>query len=66
MPAVAPRPPTPAAPVSAMVGPKVLISTSMGDIVLQLDQEHAPQTVVIERDLFTVETQVVTEVSAAV
>ncbi|HEY0302067.1 MAG TPA: peptidylprolyl isomerase [Rhizomicrobium sp.] len=27
------------------LGPKVLIATSMGDITLQLDQAHAPQTV---------------------
>ena len=33
---------TPAAPPA---GPQVLISTSMGDITLQLDAEHAPLTV---------------------
>jgi ribonuclease HII len=34
--------------------------------VVAAREKHAPQTVVIERDLFTVETQIVTEVSAAV
>jgi cyclophilin family peptidyl-prolyl cis-trans isomerase len=32
-------------PAPAVVGPKVLIQTSMGDITLQLDQQHAPLTV---------------------
>jgi cyclophilin family peptidyl-prolyl cis-trans isomerase len=30
---------------AAPLGPKVVISTSMGDIMLQLDSVHAPQTV---------------------
>jgi ribonuclease HII len=34
--------------------------------VVAAREKHQPQTVVIERDLFTVETQIVTEVSAAV
>ena len=42
VPAAAPvATPAPAAPI----GPKVLISTSMGDIILQLDAVHAPRTV---------------------
>jgi peptidyl-prolyl cis-trans isomerase A (cyclophilin A) len=37
---------TPAAPTLAPVaGPRILMQTSMGDIVLQLDQQHAPLTV---------------------
>jgi len=34
--------------------------------VVAAREKHAPQTVVIERDLFTVETQIVTEVSATI
>jgi cyclophilin family peptidyl-prolyl cis-trans isomerase len=35
-----------AAPVNPpMTGPKLLISTTMGDITLQLDSEHAPKSV---------------------
>jgi ribonuclease HII len=34
--------------------------------VVAAREKHAPQTIVIERDLFTVETQIVTEVSAAI
>src|SRR3978361_116359 len=34
--------------------------------VVAAREKHAPQTVVIERDLFTVETQVVTEISATI
>ena len=36
-------PPAPANPV--MIGPQLLISTSMGDITLQLDAVHAPKSV---------------------
>jgi cyclophilin family peptidyl-prolyl cis-trans isomerase len=35
----------PAAAIAADAGPKVLISTSLGDITLQLDPAHAPLTV---------------------
>jgi cyclophilin family peptidyl-prolyl cis-trans isomerase len=35
---------TPAQP-AAPIGPRVLIQTSMGDIILQLDSLHAPRTV---------------------
>ena len=38
-------PAPPAVPPAAVVGPKVLIQTTMGDITLQLDQQHAPATV---------------------
>lgn len=41
--AQAPAPTPPGNP--PMTGPKVLISTSMGDITLQLDEAHAPLTV---------------------
>jgi ribonuclease HII len=34
--------------------------------VVAAREKHQPQTIVIERDLFTVETQIVTEVSAAI
>ncbi|HEY4077261.1 MAG TPA: peptidylprolyl isomerase [Rhizomicrobium sp.] len=41
--------PSPAPPAAAtnppMTGPKILIATSMGDITLQLDSEHAPKSV---------------------
>ena len=36
---------TPASVNPPMTGPKLLISTSMGDITLQLDQERAPKSV---------------------
>jgi peptidyl-prolyl cis-trans isomerase A (cyclophilin A) len=36
--------PPPPAPV-VVIGPKILMQTSMGDITLQLDQQHAPLTV---------------------
>lgn len=37
---------TPApAPPETVIGPKVLVSTSFGDITLRLDEAHAPQTV---------------------
>jgi cyclophilin family peptidyl-prolyl cis-trans isomerase len=42
--AATPAPQAPAQP-APVAGPKVLISTSMGDITLQLDQQHAPLTV---------------------
>jgi peptidyl-prolyl cis-trans isomerase A (cyclophilin A)/peptidyl-prolyl cis-trans isomerase B (cyclophilin B) len=38
-------PVTSATPLAAPAGPEVLISTSMGNITLQLDPEHAPVTV---------------------
>src|SRR5579863_2286675 len=41
--APAPQPPAPANP--PMTGPRVLISTSMGDITLQLDAGRAPKSV---------------------
>jgi cyclophilin family peptidyl-prolyl cis-trans isomerase len=43
-----PAPPADAAPAPenpAMTGPQLLIQTSMGDIVLQLDSQRAPQSV---------------------
>ncbi len=42
-PAPQPAPPAPTNP--PMAGPRVLISTSMGDITLQLDASRAPKTV---------------------
>ena len=41
--AVAPAPPALTNP--PMTGPRLLISTAMGDITLQLDSEHAPKSV---------------------
>lgn len=43
--APAPLAVTPAPANPPMTGPKLLISTSMGDITLQLDQERAPKSV---------------------
>jgi cyclophilin family peptidyl-prolyl cis-trans isomerase len=36
--------PAPTAPAPLPAGPRVLIATTMGDIVLRLDKEHAPLT----------------------
>ena len=44
-PAPAPQPAPPAPVNPPMTGPRVLISTSMGDITLQLDQVRAPKSV---------------------
>jgi peptidyl-prolyl cis-trans isomerase A (cyclophilin A) len=43
--AVTPAPANPAMPNPPMSGPKLLISTSMGDITLQLDSVRAPKSV---------------------
>jgi cyclophilin family peptidyl-prolyl cis-trans isomerase len=43
--AVTPAPTNPATPNPPMSGPKLLISTSMGDITLQLDSVRAPKSV---------------------
>ena len=44
-PPAAPQPPAPAPANPPMTGPHVLISTSMGDITLQLDSGRAPKSV---------------------
>src|SRR5690348_6514154 len=42
----APAPaPTPAAANPPMTGPKLLVSTAMGDITIQLDSQRAPKSV---------------------
>ena len=45
VPPAAPQPPAPAPANPPMAGPRVVISTSMGDITLQLDSARAPKSV---------------------